>query len=156
MSIHITLYKNTAERNSMRPALTQVGGIIEGVLRDSSSLLNIEITFDKNPQDIYKANYMYISELNRYYHINNVTAFRTNLTKVNCSLDPLYTYYSEIVQCPGLIGRCESVSSNKYLQDNKFSYPVIPAMIRQLFSSSPTDTTLVLMVAAGADAVPTP
>lgn len=147
--ITITLYQNTAERNSLRPALTPVGASIQGTLRDASSLLNIEITFDKDPQNLYKANYMYIQELDRWYHINNVIAFRSNLTKVSCSLDPLYTYYSQILDCPGVIARCESISSNRYLQDNAFSYPVYPGIIRQLFSKSPTDTTLVLMVSSG-------
>lgn len=148
--INITLYKNTAERNSLRPALTAVsGGQLVGTLRDASSLLNIEITFDKDPQKLYQSNYMYISELDRYYHIDNVIAFRTNLTKVNCSLDPLYTYYKQIINCPGVIARCESISHNRYLQDNKFAYPVFPGMIRQLFSDSPTDTTLVLMTTGG-------
>ena len=147
--ITITLYQNTAERNSLRPALTPVGTSIQGTLRDASSLLNIEITFDKDPQNLYKANYMYIQELDRWYHINNVIAFRSNLTKVSCSLDPLYTYYSQILDCPGVIARCESISSNRYLQDNAFSYPVYPGIIRQLFSKSPTDTTLVLMVSSG-------
>ena len=147
--ITITLYQNTAERNSLRPALTQVGSQIQGTLRDASSLLNIEITFDKDPQNLYKANNMYIQELDRWYHINNVIAFRSNLTKVSCSLDPLYTYYKQILNCPGVIARCESISHNSYLQDNAFSYPVFPGIIRQLFSHSPTDTTLVLMVSSG-------
>ena len=151
--INITLYRNTAERNSMRPALNQVGPIIQGTLRESSSLLNIEITFEKNPANIYKSNYMFVEELNRYYHIDNVTAHRNGLTIVNCSLDPLYTYYEQIINCPGIISRCESISSNKYLQDNMFAYPVYPGIIRQMFSKSPTDTTLVLMVTAGATQV---
>lgn len=151
--INITLYRNTAERNSMRPALNQVGPVIEGTLRESASLLNIEITFEKNPANIYKSNYMFVEQLNRYYHIDNVTAHRNGLTVVNCSLDPLYTYYEQIINCPGIIARCESVSSNKYLQDNMFAYPVFPGIIRQMFSDSPTDTTLVLMVTAGAEQV---
>lgn len=154
--INIILYKNTAERNSIRPALTQVGGTIQGVLRESTSLLNIEITFEKRPENIFNVNYMWVQELNRFYHITNVTALRHDVTVVSCVLDPLYTYYTQLIECPGVISRCESVSANKYLQDNKFSYPVYPAMIRQLFSESPTDTTLVLMVTAGADQVPTP
>ena len=137
----------------MRPALNQVGPIIQGNLRESASLLNIEITFEKNPANIYKSNYMYVEELNRYYHIDNVTAHRNGLTVVNCSLDPLYTYYEQIINCPGIIARCESVSSNKYLQDNMFAYPVYPGIIRQMFSTSPTDTTLVLMVTAGSTQV---
>lgn len=148
--IHISLYRNTAEKNSLRPALNQVDSEIEGVLRESTSLLNIEITFEKRPENIYKANYMYVRELNRYYHIDNITAFRSNLTTVNCSLDALYTYYDQIINCPGVIARCESVSSNRYLQDNKFAYSVVPGIIRQIFSKAPKDTTLVLMVTAGA------
>ena len=154
--IHITLYRNTKERNSLVADLSSPieGGALEGYLRDATSLLNIEITLDKSPTDIYRANYLYVQELRRYYHINNITAFRTGLTKLNCSLDPLFTYRNSILDCPGLIGRCESVSSHKYIQDNKFAYSVIPAMIRQPFSKSPTDTTLVLLVTAGADQVP--
>ena len=148
--ITITLYKNTAERTSMRPALNQVGAPLQGTLRDAASLLNINVTLEADPQDLYQANYMYIAELNRYYHINNVTATRTRLTSVNCSLDPLYTYYNDILNCPGVIGRCESASAHRYLQDNKFSYSVIPSMIRRPFSQAPTNTTLVLMVSAGA------
>ena len=150
--ITITLYKNTAERNSLRPALTQIGAPMQGALRDAASLLNIEITFDKDPQALYEANYMYIQELNRYYHIDNVVAFRSSLTKVSCSLDPLYTYYTDIINCPGVIARCESDSHNSYLMDNKFSYPVYPGIYRQIFSNHPTDTTLVLMVSAGVQA----
>lgn len=153
--IHITLYKNTAERNSMRPALNQVGSVLEGTLRDSTSLLNITITIEGSPQSLYRANYMYIEELGRYYHIDNITATRSHLTTVSCSLDPLYTYYRQIIECPGIIARCESASAHRYLNDNKFSYSVIPAMIRQPFSEIPTDTTLVLMVSAGATEVPT-
>lgn len=148
--ITVRLYANTSERNAMRPNLnTQIGTDLKGTLRDASSLINIEITFEGDPQALYRANYMYISELKRYYHIDNVIAFRTDLTKVSCSLDVLKTYYSDIIKCPGVIARCESDSHNRYLQDNQFSYPVYPAMIRQLFSNSPTDTTLVLMTAGG-------
>ena len=151
--MNLTLYRNTAERNSMRPALNQIGPVLVWQLRDSASLIDIEITIEKSPQSTFRANYIFIEELNRYYHVNNVTALRNGLTVLNCTLDPLYTYYEQVINCPGLIARCESVSSNRYLQDPGFVYPVYPGIIRKMFSDSPTDTTLVLMVTAGAEQV---
>ena len=148
--INVQLYRNTAERNSIRPALNPVGSVIQGVLRESTSLLNIRITFEKRPENIFRSNYLFVQELNRWYHINNVTTQRADITIVECQLDPLFTYYDTLVTCPGVIKRCESVSANRYLQDSQFSYPVHPAMIRQIFSETPDDTTLVLMVSGGA------
>lgn len=150
----ITLYKNTNERNSLRPALSQIGNILVGNFRESSSLINIQIRIEKPPLTIYKANYMFIDELNRYYHINNITAERANIAIINATLDPLYTYYKEIINCPGIIARTESQSANNYLNDNEFSYSVIPAIIREKFSNSPTDTTTILIVSAGATETP--
>jgi len=73
---------------------------------------------------LLSCNYVQLNEWNTYYFINNFNVDNAKRLYVISSLDDLYTYRSEIVNCYGTAIRNEGVGIN-YVPDP--SLPMLPA-----------------------------
>lgn len=90
----ITLYTNSSERQAITKTLS-TGYQLTGSLRNESSVINPSILIEiENPSGY---NYAYISEFNRYYFITDMISVRTNLWRVNMSVDVLMSFASDIL-----------------------------------------------------------
>lgn len=90
----IVLYTTGSEKERIVKTLSN-GLTLTGTLREESSVINPSfIIQDENPSSY---NYCYISEFNRYYFITNITSIRTNLWRIDCSVDVLMSFASEIL-----------------------------------------------------------
>lgn len=90
----IVLYVTGSERQAVRKTL-QNSFELTGSLRGESSVINpsflIELT---NPSQY---NYCFIPEFNRYYFISNITSVRTNIWRIDCSVDVLMSFQAQIL-----------------------------------------------------------
>ena len=69
-------------------------------------------------------NYLYCSELKRYYYITEMTIDTAQRIHVQCSVDVLQTYASSILNCMATVVRSESVGRPTMYTDSKL--PVYP------------------------------
>lgn len=92
--MNIILYVTGSERHAIRKTL-QNDLELTGALRGESSVINpsflIELT---NPSQY---NYCYIPDFNRYYFITNITSVRTNIWRIDCNVDVLMSFQSQIL-----------------------------------------------------------
>lgn len=90
----IELYVTGSEKNAIRKVL-QNNISLSGSLRNESSIINPVFTIEYiNPSQY---NYCFIPEFNRYYFITDITSVRTNLWRINCSVDVLMSFQSQIL-----------------------------------------------------------
>lgn len=90
----IILHVNSSERQAINKSLDS-GTILTGSLRNESSVINPSFLIEhENPSGF---NYCYISDFCRYYFITNITAIRTGIWKIDCSVDVLMSFKTEIL-----------------------------------------------------------
>lgn len=94
----LTFYKQSATpgRVDKTNFLTPVG-TVQGVrLNENTDLMNPTFVLKTNPV-VYNANYLYADTMGRYYYINRVTAMSGGRISIDCKIDVLHTYRSEIL-----------------------------------------------------------
>ena len=111
----INLYQNSSENNRIDKTeyLTSVGEI-EGYLRQETNIINPTIVIEYNK--VIDFNYIYISTFNRYYFVNSVSSVRTNLWRIELSVDVLMTYKDTILNYECFVSRNEN-TYDAYIED---------------------------------------
>lgn len=114
--MQIILYKCMSPNNYLTKNLTnQV--ILNGALRDTSSIINPEILIENNNPSSY--NYLYIPDFKRFYFVNKIDSIRTDLWILYCHVDVLNTYRSEIIVHQAIIDKTQSSQlANMYIDDD--------------------------------------
>lgn len=131
MATNVTLYQFSGDERVLDKSglLTQ---LVTGVVLKPGSkfdLLNPTFTLKFTGNDATQnwrasANYLYISEWDRYYFIDNIAAAPgNNIFVVSCREDVLHSFKHQIVNFEGFAVRSQSVGMN-YITDNKI--PVDP------------------------------
>ena len=117
MAFDIVLMNNQEELNKITKNPTTVR-TLTGTLREETDIVDpeINIEFDGTLTD---CNYMYISQLNRYYFITKIESIRTKLWRVYGHCDVLKTYANAILNTEAVVARSES-KYNLYLNDSMF------------------------------------
>ena len=71
---------------------------------------------------VYNANYLFCSDTQRYYYINNITAVTGGRIAIDCKIDVLYTYRAEILESTAWVESSSDTSSPDYMrQDYPFT-----------------------------------
>lgn len=147
MSFTVKLYTNNSPRNYVDKTITQVGSDLTGDLRAESSIISpgIRIAADSVPADV---NYMYVQDWGRYYFIEEIISVRAGIWELRGSVDPLYTFRSELRACSGIVHRAESVNAyNTYLDDGSFRAYANPKIRTIAFPSGFTTWEYLLALA---------
>lgn len=92
--MNITLCVTVSERHAIRKTL-QNSLELTGALRGESSVINPSFIIEASNPSQY--NYCYIPDFNRYYFITNITSVRTNIWRIDCSVDVLMSFQTEIL-----------------------------------------------------------
>ena len=97
--------------------------IFTGTLREESSVINPSFIIQaENPSDY---NYCYISSFNRYYFITNITSIRTNLWRIDCAVDVLMSFSSDILNLDVIVSNLSSgESDNTYFSGEQWQTTV--------------------------------
>lgn len=116
------LYNNKSDDKVEDKNLTQLGEYTI-VFKGDENIINpvLKITDSEVSED---ANYLYLSELGRFYYIRKKTYSRQCIL-LECEVDVLMTYKAEIREMNAIISRNERLY-NLYLNDNKMemlNYP---------------------------------
>ena len=97
------LYNNKSDSREINKNLTELSTINITLYLDT----NVINPVFKLKNFINNANYMYVSDLHRYYYINNYT-ISNQCVYLHCSVDVLTTYKTEILNSECLISRSEN------------------------------------------------
>lgn len=68
---------------------------LTGALRGESSVINPSFLIEDSNPSLY--NYCYIEDFGRYYFITNITSVRTGIWKIDCAVDVLMSFKSQIL-----------------------------------------------------------
>lgn len=90
----IVLYTTGSERHTISKTL-QNGLELTGALRNESSVINPSFIVELSNPSQY--NYCFIPDFGRYYFITNITSVRTNIWRIDCDVDVLMSFQSEIL-----------------------------------------------------------
>jgi hypothetical protein len=143
-----TLMKNISEREALTKSLTTLE-TLTGSLRNQSSIIDpvIEVTGIAS-STVTSCNYAYIPEFGRYYFVKNITSVRNNVWVIQCHVDVLKTYATQIKAQTAVVRRQEK-NWNLYLDDGIFKTYQNPQIITKAFPAGFTTQNFVLAVAGG-------
>ena len=118
--MEITLYTNESEKNKLEKTLDHPI-LLEGTLRDESSIINPIILISSNKEDIpYMYNYAYIPAFGRYYFITDIESVRTGIWRVSMHVDVLMSYKEQIKNLNVIINNSEETGANNYLSGEQW------------------------------------
>lgn len=143
-----TLMSNNSEREALTKSLTTLE-TLTGSLRNQSSIIDpvIEVTGIASAT-VTSCNYAYIPEFGRYYFVKNIISIRTNVWVIQCHVDVLKTYATQIKAQTAVVRRQEN-NWNLYLDDGIFKTYQNPQIITKAFPAGFTTQNFVLAVAGG-------
>ena len=113
----IILYKYNGESNRLdktnylHEPITLTGNARESIDKMSASLLL------QYSGALIGYNYVYITELNRYYFIESDTIERTDIHRLTLKTDVLMTYKTAIKSSSGLVSRNENLYNTQIIDD---------------------------------------
>lgn len=143
----ITLYNNQSEMNAVTKTKTTLQ-TLTGHLRDGTSIIDPVLHVSDITGVIAQVNYLYIAEFNRYYFIKNISSIRLNIWEIECHVDVLASYATEIKAQTAVIKRQEN-EYNLYLDDGIFKTYQNPYVITKKFPTGFSTQQFVLAVAGG-------
>ncbi len=120
--MQIDLFTCNAERNRVnKSSFISNRFTMDGTIKDITSAMNVVIEIEKTNPVKYNYNYMYISEFNRYYFIDDIKLLGNNRWLISGSVDVLYSFMNDILNTTVIIDKSENEeNSNLYLDDGSF------------------------------------
>lgn len=147
--LQCVLYTNNSDRNVVDKQLTQQFDL-SILLKDSTSITDPTLIFSyTSSQSIPKyklVNYSYIPAFRRYYYVNNFRWVRDQIVELDCHVDVLMSFKSEIRANRAIILRQEN-EYNLYLNDGVFKVYQNPIVLTREFPAGFTSQSFVLAVA---------
>lgn len=122
-SVTITGYINNSDKRVIGKDLT-LKETYNAVLKDGCSIINPILILSKN-STIVTVNYIYIPDFERYYFVNNIIILDGNRVELDCHVDVLESFKTEILGLSCIIKRNTNVF-NMYLDD-----PLFKSLVKQ-------------------------
>lgn len=120
--MQIDLFTCNAERNRVnKSSFISNRFTMNGTIKDITSAMDVVIEIEKTNPVKYNYNYMFISEFNRYYFIDDIKLLGNNRWLISGSVDVLYSFMNDILNTTTIIDKSENEeNSNLYLDDGSF------------------------------------
>ena len=128
---NITLYQCSAESNRLNKTdFLENGNTYQGNLRENCSIITPAVLLDgyqftgRNYDNLFKFNYMYIEEFERYYFITDITLISNQLIEITGRVDVLESFKNDIYNMSGILNRSSNegyiskFAEDKYLPTN--------------------------------------
>ena len=143
----INFYTNLSDPKSLDKNLESRGSIT-GQLRAESDILNPSILCEGDVSSYTNCNYLEIPDFGRSYFVDSFESVRNGLFRVNCHVDVLSTYKTQIRANTAILARSERVW-DLYLDDGSFKVDNTPKLITKAFPSGFNNMSFILAVADG-------
>ena len=111
----IDLYINASEQQAIHKIL-QNELELNGTLRNESSVINPSFIMEHtNPSQF---NYCFIPEFDRYYFIKDIVSVRNNLWRIDCDVDVLMSFQSQILDLDVIVSDETTGDISNYMSGN--------------------------------------
>ena len=146
-----TLYVNSSDDRYINKTISNIGEYTIVFKSDEDSIRPTLKISDSNIPET--ANYVYLSELNRYFYIRN-KRYSKQCIYLECELDPLMSFRSQLGSMEAIISRNERLY-NLYLNDDKMemlNYPYYQTLNMKCVEGTPFSmgTNQILLALVGA------
>ena len=143
----ITFYNNESDSIAVSKKITSISSINNAKIINETDIVNPSIVVSRNFYDsiILKANYLYIDKLERYYFINNIS-FAESMIVIDCTVDVLMSYKSEIRNITCTVTRNENLK-NGYLNDDNYNIQAYKQVVCKMFPNAINNDSIILMTA---------
>ena len=143
----ITFYNNESDAIVVNKKITSISSINNAKIINETDIVNPSIIVSRNFYDsiILKANYLYIDKLKRYYYINNIS-FAESMIVIDCTVDVLMSYKSEIRNLSCTVTRNENLK-NGYLNDENYNIQAYKQVVCKMFPNGINNDSIILMTA---------
>ena len=140
----VYIYKTENEKNKLNKTLELVKELDVKLLNNTEILKPfIEVT-NIPLEELTKANYMYIPDLNRYYFIDNMELMQGGNVYISGSVDVLMSYLDSILNIRGTVKRSESLK-NGYIIDENYKSVSYSQITTKRFPNSMNEDSFILM-----------
>lgn len=146
--MEIILYNNQSENNKVGKTLSGSHSLT-GTLRNETNIIDPEILIEYDPRNY---NYLYIPEFNRYYFITKIDTVRTDLWRINCSVDVLESFKTGIRALTAIINKQKTLG-NQYKNDGSIVMENRQFNTIYNFSGGFNDSGELILITAGANYV---
>lgn len=145
MSFTVKLCHNSSPVEKIGKTLDAGTDITGCVLKDATSILRPVIKI-RTSEVITTYNYMYISEFDRYYFIDDIVSVNNGLWEISAHVDVLETYKSDILSNTAVLRRQQN-KYNTYLNDPEWKVYANENVVAYKFSATPFSKQLKFILA---------
>lgn len=145
MAVTILLQRNNSERICLTKDVTTIYEMT-GVLKDETSIIDPSFVLEASLSDIAEVNYITVADFRRSYFVLDMVSLTNNLVQLNCHVDVLSSFASEIKANKGIVFRQEN-DWNLYLNDGVIQAYQNPIVTTQMFPKGFTEQNYVLVCA---------
>ena len=130
------LFFNKSEKNKVDKELEDKGQY-RVTLNSPTDLMNpvIDIMAENADYLIKNVNYVYMSAFERWYFVTSIEILRTNLIRIRCRVDVLYSFREQIKKQKAIIARNEE-NYNLLLDDQNFEFQANPVIKTKRFPNN--------------------
>lgn len=118
--INIDLYKFTGDSRKVDKSLTLVHQFHNAEIVSDLDLIDPTIILDLTGYIDLGFNYLFITELGRYYFVKKVILLDNGFVQISCHIDVLKTYSSDILRTEQYVLRQQNKCDYR-LPDNKYN-----------------------------------
>ena len=113
----ITFYNNNSDRRCINKVLTDAK-TISGNVKTQYTSSGISLDIDISVSGITPFQFNYMKYDNKFYYIDNVDFVSQKIIRLNCSVDLLESYKSQILKQTAVLERSQNIYS-RYIDDDK-------------------------------------
>lgn len=145
--MNVIFYHNASDDRVINKTLIGGASFI-GTPREEVDIMRPIIRFENN--GILNYNYAYIPELQRYYVIQSITAFREGIWDVEMSVDVLMSFRGEIMTLPVIVDK-QSMPENgdEYIDDGSLVTDNVMFTRLHQFTGGFNDSPEYILITAG-------
>lgn len=145
--MEVIFYYNMSDARKINKVLRD-GETCSGIPRDEINVMNPTIRFEK--ADIFRYNYAYIPELQRYYDVVSRTAYREGIWDIEFAVDVLMSFRNDINNLNVIVDK-QSIINNgdEYIDDGSLVSENVMFKTVYDFPQGFNDTGEYILITAG-------
>ena len=143
----ITFYNNNSDRRCINKHLTNAM-TISGNIKSQYTSSGISLDIDVSVAGITPFQFNYMKLDNKYYYIDSVDFISQNIIRLNCSIDLLESYKSQILKQTAVLERSQNIYS-RYINDDKLVLNAYKRVQTKKFNNSFSAVSTPILIVTG-------
>ena len=143
----ITFYNNNSDRRCINKNLTNAM-TISGNIKSQYTSSGISLDIDISVAGITPFQFNYMKFDNKYYYIDSVDFISQNIIRLNCCVDLLESYKSQILKQTAVLERSQNIYS-RYINDDKLVLNAYKRVQTKKFNNSFSAVSTPILIVTG-------